>query len=515
MDSSKIKALIIVVLALFFALYLGVAAATAQLAAAAWIGGGVFLTICLFLGKNIWILIPATLGMRGAFNFLPGTPAPWHLMTLVVGAFFLIRLAMRTQYLHFKWTWIETGILLIALTILQAFVRNPVGFSVLGGDVAGGKPYLVWFLAFAAYFLIIMSPTTFRTWRWAVILYIVCAIGDGIVTALSAFSPAFAGFIIPIYSNVSLDAASGMMEAEFAERDRISELAQLGGILGLIACTFWRPIAALDITKPWQFLVAASAGILILLSGFRGALARFAINFVVGSALRRKPLDILIVGFLGSLALIFIIAGGLATSLPYGAQRALSFLPIEVDASVEMAARGSSETRFEMWALALKTDRYIHNKFLGDGFNISARELKAREDWRMGDSRMRQQMTWMEQAMEMGSYHGFHVETIRFTGVVGLIAATIFLIAVAIRAFKTSALFRNTPYYGYVLFICMPFIIHPLWYWFVFGSYRSELPLILAMTGMVKLLQKIATHESQNHQAILPPAVQQSTRAAG
>lgn len=497
MDSAKFKLIIFGILALFLALYLGIAAATAQIEAIAWVVGGVFFVVCLLLGKHIWILIPATLGMQGQLSFLPGNPAPWHLMTLTVGFFFALRLAMRQQSINIKWTWIETSILVIALTIGQAFVRNPVGLSVLGGDVAGGKPYFVFGLAIAAYFLISLSDTNIKTWRWAVILYIAFALIDGLINAISAFSPKFAFMVIHFYTNVNQTAAIGLIEQGEISQSRISEFGKIGGILGLIACTFWRPMAALNFTKPWRFLVAISACILVLLSGFRGGIARLVINFITGSALRRKPLDIFITAVLGFLLLIAVIASGFTTSLPYGAQRALSFLPIEVRHDVKLAAEGSSNTRFEMWSLALSSKRYISNKLLGDGFNISASELKAREDWRMGDPRMRQQMNWMEQTMEMGSYHGFHVETIRFTGVVGLIAATIFLIAVAIRAYKTSELFRNTPYYGYALFICMPFIIHPLWYWLVFGSYRSELPAVLALAAMVKLLGKIASTSEQ------------------
>ena len=53
MDSSKLKVIVIVVLALMFALYLGIAAATAQLEVLGWIGGGLFLTLCLMLGRHI------------------------------------------------------------------------------------------------------------------------------------------------------------------------------------------------------------------------------------------------------------------------------------------------------------------------------------------------------------------------------------------------------------------------------------------------------------------------------
>jgi hypothetical protein len=141
MDSSKIKTIIIVAVAAFLALYLGIAAATAQKEAVALVGAAVFLTVCLLLGRNIWLLIPATLAMKGNLNFLPGTPAPWHLMTAVAAGFFLLRFATRQQQLTIKWTWMETSLALVAISILQALVRNPVGISALGGsDVAGGKP---------------------------------------------------------------------------------------------------------------------------------------------------------------------------------------------------------------------------------------------------------------------------------------------------------------------------------------------------------------------------------------
>jgi hypothetical protein len=143
MDSSKIKALIIVVMALFFALYLGIAAATAQLEAIIWVVGSLFIAICFLLGRHIWILIPATVGMQGGLNFIPGSLAPWHLMTAVVGCFFMLRWLTRQQAFRFRWTGLDWAIVLVALTVLQAFIRNPTGLSVLGGNVAGGKPYII------------------------------------------------------------------------------------------------------------------------------------------------------------------------------------------------------------------------------------------------------------------------------------------------------------------------------------------------------------------------------------
>ncbi len=488
MDANKIKALVIVVAALFFAVYLGVAAATAQFEALAWIVGALFLTVCFMLGKHVWILIPATLSMRGGLNLLPGQIPVWVFMTMAVAGFFALRVATRRQNITFRWSWMETAILLVGLTIFQAFARNPTGLQALGGDTAGGKPYFLFAFGFLAYYLIANSETNIKTWRWAIILYIAFGIMDGIISAISAVSMEFASVMIRIYSNVSFDAAYGMSgEYDMFER-RLGFLGQIGGLLGLIACSFWRPLSAIDLTKPWRAATAGSAVILILLSGFRGTAASLFVRFCVGSIIRRHYLDVAVILLAGTLAISFLAVSGLSRSLPFGAQRVLTVIPIPMDLDPQaiMQADHSSEARFEMWRIALSEERYIYNKILGDGFQLSAREVTAMMEARMPGSRI-QHMTFEERALEMGDFHGFHVETIRNTGVIGLIAATFALFVFAGYAWKAMQMFRGDPSWGFAIFVCMPVVIMPFWYWLVFGSYKADFPAVIAMAGMVKI----------------------------
>ncbi len=497
MDSDKLKAIIIVTLAAFVALYLGIAAATAQGEAVGWVFGGVFLAICLLLGKNVWILIPATLSMKGGINLLPGMIPPWVVMTMATGIFFLLRFALRKQNLKIHWTWMETALLLVGLTIFQALLRNPVGLRALGGDTAGGKPYFLFAFAFVAYFLIVLSDTNLKTWRWAVILYIFFGIADGLIQALSAVSPGFGSVMIRVYSNVTFDEAMGQgIGYDLAER-RLGFLGQIGSMLGLIACSFWRPTAALDFTKPWRALTAGLAVICVLLSGFRGTAASLFVRFCVGSAIRRKYLDVLFIGMIGLLLVAFLAVSGTATSLPFGIQRVLTALPIpiEVDSRAQSQADHSSSDRFEMWRLVLASDRYISNKILGDGFQFSAVEINAMAESRQKGSRLTS-VTFIERSLEVGNYHGFHVETIRFTGVIGLIAATIALIVFARHAWRAIQVYRNTNLWGYVIFIGMPFLIYPFWYWFIFGSYRADFPQLLAMAAMIKTIMHLSRGET-------------------
>ncbi|MEM1083906.1 MAG: hypothetical protein AAGI48_07260 [Verrucomicrobiota bacterium] len=492
--NRNISAILVLVVALPIALILGSAAAQDQVETAAVIMGVLFLVTCLVLGKHIWLLIPWSLALRGDINFLPGSPAPWHLMTATVLGFTLLRVATRQQHLKFRWTGLETVLFLVALTIFQAFARNPTGFALLGGAYAGGKPYILFGVALTAFTLVGMADADLKSWKWAVLGYILFGLMDGLLATASVLSPSLSSIVIRFYSNVSLDAAMGQQIAGIGD-SRLHQLGQIGGILALVATSFWRPVAAIDLRKPWRAAIAGGGILISMLSGSRGLIARVVVMFITGSLIRRKPLDVFVVGVAGMVLLAGVIGANLVRELPYGAQRALSFLPVEVRADVRTDATGSSEGRFEVWKLALGTDRYISNKLLGDGFQLSASEQAARMAFIMGDVRMRKMMSKTDIYLASGSYHGFHVETIRFTGVVGLIAATAALITLAVFAARCIRYFEGRDCWGYVIFLCMPFLIHPWWYWLVFGSYKTEFPRVLAVAGMIKLLWMIKGRE--------------------
>jgi hypothetical protein len=489
MDSSKIKALIIVVLALCFALYLGVAAATAQLEALAWVGGGVFFAVCLLLGKHIWILIPASLGLRGGFNFLPGAIEPWHLATATVGIFYILRILTRQQRLNLRWCALDTAVLAVAFTILQAFLRNPTGLLLMGGEDAGGKPYLVFSVAIIAYFLVGMAEANIKSYRWAVLAYIMFSIADGCLVALSGLSQEFAMLILPYYSNVSLSATTSLELKTNLDETRFSDFAQLGTTLGLVACTFWRPVGALDITKPWRAIIALVGVAATVLSGYRSYAGRLFINFILGSILRGRTADTIIVAILSFITISVVVTAVPSTSLPYSVQRLLTVIPgYQSGESASTDAIDSIESRVEMWKLALFTDRYISNKVLGDGFQLAKKDAELITAWSLGDKHIRSTMTFQDIMMASGSYHGFHAETIRLTGIVGLAAATWLLIILAIYSLKSIRFFRENPAWGCVLFICMPLLIEPLWVWLVYGSYKGVFYRTIATAALVKLL---------------------------
>jgi hypothetical protein len=495
MDSSKIKVIIIVVLAMFCALYLGIAAATAQLAAVAWVVGVSGLVFILALGKHVWALIPISLMLGGGINALPGSPLPWWAATAVVGTMLLLRfLTRKLDTFVFRFTWLDFAIALQFIAIAQAFIRNPTGLSILGGDTVGGKTYIIYGLAFMAYTALSVMQCDIKKFRLVVFAMIVIGCLDGLLIIATQLSPAIAGMTISLYSASDFNAAQGI-EIDVNE-SRLTGAQDLSRILGLAAFSLFIPLSTCNPLHPIRFMMVMSSVTLCLLSGFRSALGALLIYFVIGTLVRKRYQDLILGGVVAVLGLALLMGSGMTRELPFGAQRILSVLPfVDVDDITRQNAEDSSEWRFEMWRLVLTTDRYIKNKFLGDGFGYSADELRAALDSALGDQRMLGQANQQDVMMAKGSYHGFHVEAIRFTGAFGLIMALVSMGIFFRHSLKLIRYFRGRLEWGYVLFICIPFLIHPFYYMLIFGSYKNAFPVVLAMAGMLKILDNIRVSE--------------------
>jgi hypothetical protein len=277
---------------------------------------------------------------------------------------------------------------------------------------------------------------------------------------------------------------------------RLISVKELGQTLGIALLTIFTPLSLANPLKFGRFVIFATAMFLVMLSGFRSVIGMFAILFFVGSWVRGRKLDILFALLVTPLLLSLLIFSGLTTKLPFGAQRILSVLPIEVEDRARIDGEKSSDWRFEMWELALTTDRYIHNKFLGDGFGFRADEQKAMADAAFGDYRAASNAgTMQDQMLAKGSYHGFHVEAIRFTGALGLIFALIGMGIFLRCALTQIRYFEGRKEWGYVLYVCIPFLIHPFYYMLVFGGYRNGFSLMLISAGLLKLLDNIRRDE--------------------
>jgi hypothetical protein len=490
MNSSQIRNTLIFALAICVALYLGIAAATAQFEALAWVSAGLFVVFCLALGKHIWVIIPSLM-VQGNINALPGTPPPWALAAAVVAGMYLIRFATRRHDFVFRWNWLDFAILLQILAVAQTWVRNPTGLLILGGDTAGGKPYFVFAAVALAFACLSITRPTVKVIRWTVIAMVTIGVLDGIVLMLNDYVPAFAEACIRVYGG-NIGAAMSGQALNIEDTRGGFGMGILGKNLLLPLFCILPTIRCINPLRIIPFTLTLLGSALIFLSGFRSGVVYFVVIFTWAAIIRRRYLDIVIAAFLATLGIIAVLTSGNLDKLPYGAQRILTVVGANVRADVQSSADDSSDDRFEVWRIVLTSNQYIRNKWLGDGFSLSAREQKAILDSAITGFNTRMGLdSFKERCLATGSYHGFHVETIRHTGVFGLACA---IIAMVIFFHKGTVLirhFRGQPIFGFVLYLCLPVMVYLFWSLLVFGSYRVDYPPILIMAGMLKLLDNL------------------------
>jgi hypothetical protein len=517
MDSNKIKLIFIVSLSLFAALYLGVSAATEQMQTVAWTLGGLLLIGLLILGNRVWALVPVFSVLAGQISFLPGYPSPWYAVTPVAAMMLLLRFFMRTKMFSYRFCWMDVLMILQIVVLMQAYMRNPVTLSIFGGDsttMIGGRPYIDYSVAIFAYFMLACVKTNTQTLKNVILWMAIVMILDSGLKAISVFSGGLARVVGMVYSNVDYAAnfAGAGYEADVATT-RFTSFSSLSAALGLILFSFYRPISCLNPLHIGRFFLTMLTGIIALFSGFRSELIKLFCYFVAGSLARRRTGDMLVAGAVALVASCILIATVDIQKLPHAIQRSISFLPVEVDAQIRESAEGSSEWRFEMWRLVLTSDRYISNKVLGDGFGYTAAEHQAQVAEESGFSRGGYRGDSIDAFIAKGSYHGWHVEAIRFTGYVGLAVGIAILFGFAIAGWKLVKRHANDSFFPYAVFVAMPFIIAPFFYLFVFGSYKGSFILYIASASLLRMcyMQSSAVELSEEE----PSTVKSNTDRIG
>ena len=492
MDSSKIKAIAVLVAAMGIAVYLGFAAATAQLEAVGWVTGGLFLVICLGLGRNIWMLIPPLVFLQGNVNALPGSPPAWALAAAVVAVMYFLRFSTRRHDFVFRIDWLDFAIFLQLVAVGQAWMRNPTGLLMLGGNTAGGKPYFVFGAVVLAYVCLAITRPSEKSIRWVVYAMVVMGVLDGIVLLLNDYSQHFAQACLRIYGG-NIGAAFSGQALDIEETRGGFGMGVLGKNILLPLFCLVPTIRCINPLRIVPFVLTVVGSVFTLISGFRSGVAYFVVLFAAAALARRRLIDVLFAGVLGILAVIVVLGSGHLDKLPFGVQRVLSVVggaSIRVD--VRQSAEDSSEDRFEVWRTVLTQKGFIQNKWLGDGFNISAREQTAiMERAIRGVNTQMGLDSFKEMCLATGSYHGFHVETIRFTGVFGLACAIFAMVVFFKCGLRLVRHFRGQPLFGPVLYVCLPTMIYLFWSLLIFGSYRTDFPPVLIMAGVMKMLDNL------------------------
>jgi len=165
----------------------------------------------------------------------------------------------------------------------------------------------------------------------------------------------------------------------------------------------------------------------------------------------------------------------ITSHLPITMQRALSFLPLDVDPIAREGARTSTEWRLNMWKhLVPQIPQYL---LLGKGYAIDANELN------MLSSGMTHDSSGTEGAELAGDYHNGPLSVVIPFGIYGLVGF-IWLIVAGFRVLYRNYKFGDPLYKKANTFLYAYFIARMLAFTFLFGSLYSELAIFTGLIGL-------------------------------
>lgn len=493
-NASKIIPIVVIGLAIVIAWIAGNGVADENYTSVAISLGALAVIAMVALGRRFYIMIPICWGLTGQISVLP---LPFNVRQLVItlasvifiqGAIFKTNKGIKTSRKAIDiWIWVNI------IYIIIVFFRNPVGINALGGDRVGGKPYVDVVLGLMCY-LILRGQRISGSLAMKLPKYVLLAsIFTAAAGALGFFLPQLGDKLSYFYSAFSSTGTIGITAdylTNFSSGTRWVFMQALGTSLILYVVSACNPMCFFDINN-LKFGVLYLLGLVsVLTSGFRSAIIQILFTTTVSVVMRER-----FMGLCKIIVAVFVLASGaiaisyLPIKLPNTFQRALSFLPGNWEQVALLDAQDTTDWRLEMWQMVLSSDRYIHNKILGDGFGYLRADFERGLEIASGKEHLSQTEAQQEVFMIDGDFHSGPVGTIRFVGIVGLaFLLPLFFFAVKM-AMSLIGASQGTKYEFSSYFFSIPIIILPPFFFFVIGDYRQDLVALMFSVGMMQMLK--------------------------
>lgn len=456
---------------------------------------GPVLFIVLGLQGRVWLLIPFSGAFYGSIPLLPLPFAVSEVVKLAAFGVFLCLAIFKKLPKRTNFDGLDFLLFLNLLYLVTVFLRNPVGVNALGSERVGGRPYYMVIIACMLYWVYLRISVGPRLGFYLPIISLAGAFVAFMIWLVSYVVPGAAQFISKFYTGVDF----GLLLAEYREgpasEETFSRLGAMGNFGFAAVClliAYFRPLTLLSPVYFWRFCAFAMSSLAMMMGGFRSKLFTAGLYFLGISYLRGGLIDTIRAAILGLMAVLILLGIQMSGVLPIplAIQRTLSAIPIPVDwdYSVVSDARGSSEWRFEMWREILTEDKWIENKFLGDGFGFTRAQLAMMQAEMLGTGGFIDGSESESQKIQ-GAYHNGPLSAIRYVGVVGLILYLILAFTLAFKSLKLVRRSMGTPYQPWG-FLQIPTFFSPFLFIFVFGQYDSSLPITIASLASYKLLSR-------------------------
>jgi hypothetical protein len=408
--------------------------------------------------------------------FLPGQPPLWILMAFLSLLFAVLNRAVNPAHRFLSAPTLTRPLLALLLVVGgTAMMTGGFGMRVFGADAYGGKGYIYLLGAVLGYFALVSQPIPAAKAEWSVAVFFL----SGLTAIISHLAYVAGPKFYFLYEFFPVATAMDQVAADYS-LDTV--MLRLGGLpvaaLAVFAFMLARyGIAGIfNLARPWRLLLFFVTVGASMFGGYRSAIVlmglTFAILFCLERVWRTRAMAMLV--FLALVTGVLLV--GFVDRLPLAVQRAVSFLPLNVNPLVKESAASSTEWRVEMWRSVLpQVPQYL---FKGKGYALAPDDIfMATESTGRGLAR-----SW-ENAAVAGDYHNGPLSVLIPFGLPGLLAFGWLLVA------GTRLLHRNhreslSELRRINAFLLAFFLARIGCFFFVFGAFYSELFYFTGILGL-------------------------------
>jgi hypothetical protein len=409
------------------------------------------------------------LGCPITIFFLKGSPPLWQVVVIISLSIAIVERAANSKKRFISAPSIVWPLLFTAaMAFMTARLTGGIGLHTLGSGVGGGKKYVELFLGIATFFAMISHkiPRERRT------LYLGLFILSGLPAFISDLGP-----ILPKPLNyISYVIPSAALQAGQSWEIGTTRLGAFGTSAGVVANFLLARYGLRGIFASgsawWRIPLFVLMLGLTMLGGFRNVIFSFALlctlMFFMEGLHRTRLLPVFV--FVGVVMACLLVP--FANKLPFTFQRAISFLPVDVDQSVKMDAEGSSEWRFRMWHdLWPQVPQYL---LLGKGYALSTTdfEMIGNGDFANG---VEAQLDASEGSLAVsGDYHNGPLSTLIPFGIWGGITFLWFTLA-GLRVMYRNFKYGDPGLKTVNIFFLAQYVAALIGFFLIFGAYSDAI----------------------------------------
>jgi hypothetical protein len=410
--------------------------------------------------------------------FLPGAPGVW---LPLVAMSLMISIVHRTIDHNYKMisvpsiTW--PLVLMGAVVLMTAEARGGIKFRSMGGDVYGGKSYILVLAAIAGYFALSYQRIPREKAKLYLALFFLGGMSTIIGDALYFQTKALYWLYYFFPPNMGLyGGGQDIMKGSVARFTGLTA-ASLVIIYYMLAKYGVRGIFMSQ--KPLRTMIFGALCVASLLGGFRSKLIILAMVFALQFYLEGMHRTRLLPALLFMMLLIPVMTLPMLSKMPYSIQRTFSFLPVKVKAQIREDADASTEWRLKLWNSVLpQVPQYL---LLGKGYTFTPGDFDFSVNNLLGTMQaFSEDQSW---AALVGDYHNGPLSVTIPFGIWGDLAFTWFIIS------SIRLLYRNYKYGDPELeipnkLLFSLFVVKAISFVFIFGALTIDTVIFVGYVGL-------------------------------